>query len=99
LGTVVGGSSLVVLATVWLGLALGEAMQLHALLGLAAALGLAATTATWSVHERARLVAGSLAVAAGLTTALLVLAALSYFESGHHALDVVRVAASWVPTA
>lgn len=86
-----------VIAALWaLDPATGEAVQLHALVGIAAAAIVGATTATWPLHRRPRLVAASLGLAAGATTVFLGLAALSYFADGNHALDLVRIAADVV---
>ncbi|MDS0279279.1 hypothetical protein NDI85_15870 [Halomicroarcula sp. S1AR25-4] len=86
---------------VGLGLALGEAVQYHALWNLAAAAVCAIavvgrTAAPTRVSPRA--VAVGLALPAGFTTALLVLSGLVYFEYGAYAFDLVRVVADLLPT-
>lgn len=85
-------------ATVLVGLdpAVGEAVQLHGLVGLATAVALAGVTATWRVHRRASAVATALGVAAGVTTLFLAFATLAHFADGHQALDLVRVVAGWL---
>ncbi|MFB6075382.1 MAG: hypothetical protein ABEJ89_10250 [Haloarculaceae archaeon] len=96
-GWLVGG--LVLVAA--LGLAVGEAMQLQALVSLAGAGVLAVTVAGRAVAPRRvpdRWVAVALGTVAGLTTAFLFASALSYFPYGGYAFDLVRVVAGAVPS-
>ncbi|MFB6192000.1 MAG: hypothetical protein ABEI11_01625 [Haloarculaceae archaeon] len=92
-GTVFVGGQLLVLVVALRSLSLGEAVQLHAVLALAAA----ATSALWllastvSVRERARLGAAVLGATAGLTTVFLLLSGLEYFAyAGDFLLPAVR---------
>ncbi len=105
-GTMVAGSFLAVVALPVLGLAVGEAVQLHALVGLVTAALVATTVVSWPVHEDGRTVAVALGVAGAVTTLFVLLSALSYFPyheaamgsvgEGSYALDVVRVVAEAV---
>ncbi|MBX0322829.1 hypothetical protein EGH21_07270 [Halomicroarcula sp. F13] len=86
---------------VGLGLALGEAVQYHALWNLAAATVCAlAVVGRTLAPERVttRTVAAGLALPAGFTTAFLALSGLVYFEYGTYAFDLVRVVADLLPT-
>lgn len=85
------------LAGLALDLAIGEAVQLQALAGLATALLAAVAIATWPLHEEPGAVALGVAAAAGTTTAFLALSALVYFPYGPYALDAVRVLADLLP--
>lgn len=77
--------------------AVGEALQFHALVGLAtAALGLV-SVATWPVYRDARAVAVGVAVPAGATTLFLCSAALWQLQYGTYALDVARMIAESLP--
>ncbi len=82
-----------------LGLAVGEAVQLHALVALVAAAALGVTVAARTVGGRPsrRPVAAALGVAGGVTTAFLAAAALSYFRYGTYALPVVEALARHLP--
>lgn len=97
LGTVALGTVGVGLVLVVLDPAVGEAVQLHALVGVGTALLAGATAAAWPVHRDARIAALGVAVPAGATTVFLVFAVLAYFPSGRFALDLVRLAASVLP--
>ena len=81
-------------------LALGEAVQYHALWNLAAASVCAgAVLGRTVVPERIspRMVAAGLALPAGFTTAYLLLSGLVYFRYGSYAFDPVRVVVEWLP--
>jgi len=101
----VGGMGLVAVLAV-IDPAIGEAMQLHALIGLAAAALAVVAIATWPIHRDRRVVAVGLAVPAGATTVFLLLSGIEYFSyqvpntnvgSELYALDVVRVIADRLP--
>lgn len=78
-------------------LAVGEAMQLQALVGLGAA-GLAGlVVGGWPLHRDERAVALGVAVAAGVGTAFLVLSSFVYLEYGRHALALARFVADILP--
>lgn len=77
--------------------AVGEAFQLHAIVGLGTAVVAAVTVATWPVHRRPDVVATGLALAAGVTTLFLLAAALWHLQYGVYALDVARVVAETLP--
>lgn len=94
---VVGGTLLVVAVLAFADPAVGEAMQFHALVGLAAGSVLGAVAVTWPLHRSPRAVATALATAAGVTTIFLALTALAYFPYGEYALAPVRVAADLLP--
>lgn len=83
-----------------LDLALGEAVQFHALLNLGGA-GVCAGTVLGRtlVPDRvpSRVVALGLALPAGLTTAYLLLSGLVYFHYGPFALDFIRVLTPHLP--
>jgi len=82
--------------------ALGEAVQLHAIVNLSAAGALALVViARTLVPDRIRpsWLAGTLAVAAGLTTVYLLFAAIVYFTYGNFAFDGVRVIADMLATS
>lgn len=98
--SVVGGLLLGLGVVTGLDLALGEAVQLHALLNLggAAVCGgtvLGRTLAPSRVPSRA--VAVGLSLPAGLTTAYLFLSGLVYFQYGPFALDFIRVLTPHLP--
>ena len=104
--TVAGGGLAVVAALTVLDPAIGEAMQFHALLGLAAAVVAVVCLGSWPLHDRSRVAAVGLAVPAGVTTVFLLLAGVEYFHyrlpgmaPGREpfALDIVRVLAKLVP--
>ncbi len=86
--------------------AIGEAMQLHALIGLATVAIAAAAIATRPLHRDSRIVAVGLAVPAGATTIFLLLSRIEYFSyqlpntntgTELYALDVVRMLADLLP--
>jgi len=86
--------------------AIGEAMQLHALIGLAAAAVTVASVGVWPLQADPRLSALALAVAGGTTTAFLLATGFEYFQyrvpgnpyAGEpFALGLVRVLAESVP--
>ncbi|WP_254273045.1 hypothetical protein [Haloarcula marina] len=82
-------------------LALGEAVQYHALWNLAAAaVGGAVVVAHTLAPDRIspRTVAAGLALPAGFATAFLLLSGLVYFDYGTYAFDLVRVVADVLPT-
>lgn len=81
-----------------LDLAVGEAVQLHGLLGLLAGTSLALATATWSGHRNRRAVLLGLVVAGGLAASFLVLSAFVYFRYGASLLDPARVLAELLPS-
>ncbi|MHB9287180.1 hypothetical protein ACKVMT_09080 [Halobacteriales archaeon Cl-PHB] len=103
---VASGFVVAVAALPALDLAVGEAVQLHALVGLVTAVLLGAVVVTWPLHEDARAVAVTLGLAGAVTTLFVVLSTLSYFPyhegamgsvgEGSYALDLVRVVAEWV---
>ncbi|MBV0903772.1 hypothetical protein [Haloarcula salina] len=95
-----GGIALCLAAVAGLDLALGEAVQFHALLNLAGAAVCAAVVVGGTVapdRVPSRVVAVGVALPAGLTTAFVALSGLSYFQYGPHALDVVRIAVEYLP--
>jgi hypothetical protein len=100
-GVSVAVGALVVLAgIVAMDLALGEAVQYHALWNLAAATvcAVAVTGRTlWPERVSAKATATGIALPAGFTTAYLLLAGLVYFRYGTYAFDVVRVVADALP--
>ncbi|MEF8787351.1 MAG: hypothetical protein V5A45_15600, partial [Haloarculaceae archaeon] len=85
--------------------AIGEAMQLHALVGLGAAVVAAIVVGSWPLHDDTRAVAAGLALPAGVTTVFLLLAKIEYFSyrvpsddnPAVFVLDVVRVLAELLP--
>jgi len=93
----VGGTLAITVVLAVLDPAVGEAMQFHALVNLGAAALLAAAVVSWGIHRREDVVAGAAGLAGGLTTALLVLAALEYVSYGRYAVDLVRVLAGAIP--
>lgn len=97
----VGGVILGLGAVAGLDLALGEAVQFHALLNLGGAAVCAGTVLGHTLvpdHIPSRVVALGLALPAGLTTAYLLLSGLVYFQYGPFALDFVRALAPHLPT-
>lgn len=105
LAAVVGGGLAVTVALSVLNPAIGEAMQFHALVGLATAAVAILVIATWPVHGSQRLTAVGLALPAGATTVFLLIAKIEYFSyrlpgDGNpqaFVLDVVRVLAELLP--
>jgi hypothetical protein len=103
--TVLVGGSAVTAALAVLDPAIGEAMQFHALVGLAAAAIAALAVVSWPVHGNSRAIGAGLALTAGLTTVFLVFAKVEYFSyrlpSGNNphvfALDLMRIAAELLP--
>ncbi|MEF8829628.1 MAG: hypothetical protein V5A49_11370 [Haloarcula sp.] len=98
--SVVVGLSLGLGAVAGLDLALGEAVQFHALLNLGGAAVCAGTVLGHTlVPDRvpSGVVAVGLALPAGLTTAYVLLSGLVYFQYGPFALDFVRVLAAHLP--
>ncbi len=90
--TVLLGGQLLLAFVVGTGAGRGEAVQLHALLGLAVAIPLAvwAVRATWSAERHPRVGAGLLGLAGGLTTNFLLVSGWLYFAyMGPFALPVV----------
>jgi len=95
--TVVGGGVLVVAALSVLDPAVGEAVQFHALLGLASGAVAAVCVLTWGLHDSDRLLAVALALPAGATTVFLILSSLAYFDYGRYALGLTRALAGLLP--
>ena len=98
-GTVVLGTILFVVVLGGLDPGLGEAVQFHALVNLAAAtvLGLTVTVGTTAPSRiPSRVVAAALAAAGGVATSYVFLASLEYFAYGQYAFDLVRVVARYV---
>lgn len=87
-----------VLAIHVLDLAVGEAVQLHGLLGLLAGTSLALVTAAWRSHRDERAVLLGLLVAAGLGASFLILSAFVYFRYGGSVLDPARILAALLPS-
>lgn len=85
--------------------AIGEAMQLHALVGLGAAVVAVVIVSLWPLQDDIRAVAVGLALPAGVTTVFLLLAKIEYFSyrvpsddnPAVFALDIVRVLAELLP--
>jgi hypothetical protein len=95
--TVVGGGVLVVAVLSVLDPAVGEAVQFHALLGLASGAVAALCVLTWGLHDSDRLLAVALALPAGATTVFLILSSLAYFDYGRYALGLTRALAGLLP--
>jgi len=98
--TVVGGTAVIVAVLAFLDVAVGEAMQFHALVDLGAAGLLALTVGGRAlVPERVQSgwVATVLGVTAGATTAFLFLAGVEYFQYGPYALGIARELSAAVP--
>jgi hypothetical protein len=88
--TVFAGGFLVAIVLGWLDPALGEAVQLHALLGLGVAvIGAAVVTGRTLAPSRVppRAVAVGIGIVGGATTVFLLLAATEYFTYGPFAFD------------
>ena len=103
---VVGGGAVVVFALAALDPAIGEAMQFHALLGLASVVGAGVCLGTGPLHGDSRLLAVGFALPAGVTTIFLLLSGIEYFHyqlpgispgQEPFALDIVRVIAELLP--
>lgn len=106
LSIVVVGGAAVVLALAVIDPAIGEAMQFHALLGLASVVGAGICLGTGPIHDDSRVLAVGLALPAGVTTIFLLLTGIEYFHyrlpgtaPGHEpfALDIIRVLAELLP--
>jgi hypothetical protein len=98
LGTLLVGGLGFLAANLWLGLALGEAMQLHALVNLASA----ALLASWAVvaslvdlDERVGIV--TLALPAALSTLFLLFTGLLYLQYADYALSLVETLIELIP--
>lgn len=99
--SVVAATIVVLGGIVAMDLALGEAVQYHALWNLTAATvcAVAVTGRTlWPERVSAKTAATGIALPAGFATAYLLLAGLVYFRYGTYAFDVVRVAAELLPS-
>lgn len=79
--------------------AVGEAMQLHALAGIAAAAVGALAVLTEPIHEDDRVIAAGIAVPAAATTLLVLAASLLYFQYGPFILDIVEWTVGHAPSA
>ncbi|MFB6179898.1 MAG: hypothetical protein ABEI77_09275 [Halorientalis sp.] len=101
LATVVAGGIGLLVVNRSLSLALGEAMQLHALLGLTSALPLAAWALVAGLRPRVdtRVGAVVLAIPAALATLFLLCTGFVYFQYGQYALPLGRLVANWLPVA
>lgn len=106
LTTVGVGGAVLTAVLVALDPAIGEAMQLHALVGLTTAVVAALCVGTWALHTDGRITAVGLALPAGATTVFLLLSGIEYFHyqlpgtpPGREpfALDLVRVVAELLP--
>lgn len=103
--TVVVGGVGVALVRATLDPAIGEMMQLHALLGLLTAGVTTAMLGLWPFHRRTRLLALGGAIPAGMTTVFLAFATAEYFayrlptgQNPHvFAIDLVRLLVDSVP--
>lgn len=95
--TLAAGAVVLVVGMASLDPAVGEALQLHALIGLAAATVVALAVASWPAHRSPGAVAAGLAVAAGVTTLFLAAAALWHLQYGPYALDVAALVAEALP--
>jgi len=96
----VGGTAVVVVVLAFADVAVGEAMQFHALVNLGTAGLLALCIGGRAlVPERVevRWVATLLGVTAGATTAFLLLAGVEYFQYGPYALWVARELSAAIP--
>jgi hypothetical protein len=95
LAVLVGGALVLAAVHRWLSLAVGEAMQLHALLALACAVpvgGWLFVTELGLVDDR-RVDAVALAVPMGLGTLLLSFTALAYFQYGQYVVPAMKTVA------
>jgi hypothetical protein len=95
--TVIAGGLLFVVGGTTLDPAVGEAIQLHGLVGLSAATATAFAVAGTTVGGTARTAAGGLGVAAGVTTIFLLSASLWQFQYAPYALDLARLLAESLP--
>jgi len=98
-GTLVCGGAGFSVAHILLGLALGEAMQLHALVNLASAVLFAcwAVVASTGLSPNTRFGAVTLAIPAALTTLFLLFTGLVYFQYADYALPFVRMLVELLP--
>jgi len=101
LTTVVLGSLVLAVNLTWLNLAIGEAMQFHALLWLASASLFAVWTTGAGLKPDADRRTGAVvfAIPAGLTTVFLLFTGLVYFQYGQYALPIVEAVTEWFPVA
>ena len=106
LSVVVVGGAAVVLVLAVIDPAIGEAMQFHALLGLASVVGAGVCLGTGPLHGDSRILAVGLALPAGVTTIFLLLTGVEYFHyrlpgiapgQEPFALDIIRVIAEIIP--
>lgn len=81
----------------WLGVAIGEAMQLHALVNLALAASTGGALLIAARWERPVVGAIAIGVAAAATTLLVGLAGLEYFAYGRPLLPITRLLSGLVP--
>jgi hypothetical protein len=98
--TAVGGVAVFGLALGALSVAIGEAMQFHALLNLGAAAVLVLVVggrALAPARVRVEWVATGVGTAAGVTTAFVLLAGLEYFQYGQYVLGVARRFSGAIP--
>ncbi len=98
--SVVGGTVAFAVVLAFLDVAIGEAMQFHALVNLGAAFSLALLVAGRSLFPgriSPAWVATGVGLAAGSTTAFLALAGLEYFQYGSFALGVARQLSAALP--
>jgi len=100
-GTLLVGALGFLLVHLWLGLALGEAMQLHALVNLASAALLAgwAVVASLGLDLDTRIGAVALGIPAALTTLFLLFSGLVYFQYAGYALPLVESLVELLPIA
>lgn len=96
--TICIGSQLIAVTVFWTTVGLGEAFQLHALLGLATAIPLAAWSCLGRSESRlGRTGAVLVGVATGLATVFVLMVALEYYSIGDsHMLPMVRLVAERV---
>jgi len=95
--TVVGGGLAIAAVFAIIDPAVGEAVQFHALVGLASAAVALVCLFTRQIHGSDRAVAVGLALPAGITTLFLTMSSLAYFDYGRYALGLVRVLADLLP--
>jgi hypothetical protein len=95
--TVGAGGLVFVVAGVSIDPATGEAIQLHGLVGLSAALATAIAVASTTVGGTVRAVAAVLGIAGGATTLFLLSASLWQLQYAPYALDLARLLAESLP--